>query len=104
MRQIHLKPVICADGHVRALVARVNLEGSILGRLNYLIKAINTTYKKKLSIHSFTGLKNVHLLPEQLATLFPGQLIVERAGGLVLIGLIWRRRGQNKSTKSAALA
>lgn len=45
--------------------------------------------------------KNFHSLSEQLATLFPGQLIVERSGGLIFIGLIWRRG--HKSTKSAAL-
>lgn len=35
------------------------------------------------------GWKHVCLLSEELTALFPGQLIVERAGGLILIGLIW---------------
>lgn len=39
----YLKPVIHVDGHVRALLARRNLEGSILGTLNYLIKAVDDT-------------------------------------------------------------
>lgn len=32
------------------------------------------------------------LLSEELPALFPGQLIVERSRGLVLIGLIWSGR------------
>lgn len=38
----------------------------------------------------------LRLLSEQLPALFPGQLIVERSGGLVLIGLIWS--GKEKDT------
>lgn len=34
----------------------------------------------------------IRLLSEELPALFPGQLIVERSGGLVLIGLIWSGR------------
>lgn len=41
--------------------------------------------------------RNSHSLPEQLATLFPGKLVVERSRGLVLVGLICRRRGGHKS-------
>lgn len=65
-----------------------------------LTKCINLQHLIKF--RNSDGRKNFHSLSEQLATLFPGQLIVERSGGLVFIGLIWRRGG-HKSTKSAAL-
>lgn len=41
-------------------------------------------------------LKHVRLLSEELTALFPGQLIVERSRGVVLVGLIWRRREGHK--------
>lgn len=48
------------------------------------------------------------LLSEELPALFPGQLIVERSRGLVLIGLIWsggdgeegRRGGERTQIRS----
>lgn len=39
------------------------------------------------------GSHSVHLLSEELAPLFPGELVVERSSRLVLVGLVcWRRR------------
>lgn len=61
-----------------------------------LNKTINVTIKQLQEMNTaseHSGELNPHSLSEQLAPLFPGKLIVERSRGLVLVGLVCRRRG-----------